>query len=71
MSTYVVTGGAGFIGSHIAEALLRQNQMFASSTIFLPGILPISLQSKKTFSYLRWISPLVTDLQKRFVVRTT
>ena len=26
MSTYVVTGGAGFIGSHIAEALLRQNQ---------------------------------------------
>jgi nucleoside-diphosphate-sugar epimerase len=26
MSTYVVTGGAGFIGSHIAEALVRQNQ---------------------------------------------
>ena len=26
MSTYVVTGGAGFIGSHIAEALLRQNE---------------------------------------------
>jgi UDP-N-acetylglucosamine/UDP-N-acetyl-alpha-D-glucosaminouronate 4-epimerase len=26
MSTYVVTGGAGFIGSHIAEALLHQNQ---------------------------------------------
>ena len=26
MSTYVVTGGAGFIGSHITEALLRQNQ---------------------------------------------
>jgi UDP-N-acetylglucosamine/UDP-N-acetyl-alpha-D-glucosaminouronate 4-epimerase len=25
MSTYVVTGGAGFIGSHIAEALLQQN----------------------------------------------
>jgi len=25
MSTYVVTGGAGFIGSHIAEALLRLN----------------------------------------------
>jgi nucleoside-diphosphate-sugar epimerase len=24
MSTYVVTGGAGFIGSHIAEALLRE-----------------------------------------------
>lgn len=26
MSIYVVTGGAGFIGSHITEALLRQNQ---------------------------------------------
>jgi UDP-glucose 4-epimerase len=26
MSTYVVTGAAGFIGSHIAEALLQQNQ---------------------------------------------
>jgi nucleoside-diphosphate-sugar epimerase len=26
MSTYVITGGAGFIGSHIAEALLHQNQ---------------------------------------------
>jgi len=25
MSTYVVTGGAGFIGSHIAEALLHRN----------------------------------------------
>src|SRR5438477_4062408 len=25
MSTYVVTGGAGFIGSHVAEALVQQN----------------------------------------------
>lgn len=26
MATYVVTGGAGFIGSHIAEELVRRNQ---------------------------------------------
>ena len=26
MTTYLVTGGCGFIGSHIAEALVEQEQ---------------------------------------------
>ena len=27
MATYLVTGGCGFIGSHIAEALVEQEQI--------------------------------------------
>ncbi len=38
MRTFLVTGGAGFIGSHIAEALVSAATGCACSTIFRPAI---------------------------------
>ena len=37
MSSYLVTGGAGFIGSHLAEELLRRGERVRIVDSFITG----------------------------------
>ena len=37
MSTYLVTGGAGFIGSHLAEELLRRGHTVRVADSLITG----------------------------------
>src|SRR5215472_15560537 len=65
MSSYLVTGGAGFIGSHLAEELLRRGHCLRIADNFITG-------RRQNLSHLHGVEILEGDLADvTFAERTT
>src|SRR5215472_15255238 len=65
MSSYLVTGGAGFIGSHLAEELLRRGHCLRIADNFITG-------RRQNRSHLHGVEILEGDLADvTFAERTT
>ena len=62
MSTYLITGGAGFIGSHLAEELLRRGESVRVADSLITG-------KRENLAHLKGVDFIEGDLAELDVAR--
>ena len=67
MKTILITGGAGFLGSHLCDALVKNNKVICVDNLFTGSESNIKhLMDNKNFKFVKHdiIEPLVLDDKK-------